>query len=418
MTVEPLSPSFAKRRAEIPARPVAIEARDVYKTFRIPRNKITSFKERAVHPLTRQEYFELRALHGISFDIHQGEFFGIVGRNGSGKSTLLKLLASIYRADAGKIRMAGRIAPFIELGVGFNVDLTARENVVLNGVMMGLTPKEMRRRLDAIIEFAELEDFVDLKLKNYSSGMLVRLAFAVMMEADADVLLIDEVLAVGDAAFQQKCADAFHQMKSEGKTIVLVTHEMATVEDYCHRAMLIAEGEIQHIGDPGEVGREYLRLNFEGDGADEGVAEGEEVRLVEARLEGADGEPTANVEHGEELRLRLELEIKRDLPGIDVGFLVANADNLGVFNFGIPVGESEGARELVAGQRVTVTAAIDNQLAAGRYFVHCGINRAYEGGIALYVPNAIDFVVFGGPQTRGVVYPELKIDAAVEGGSR
>jgi ABC-2 type transport system ATP-binding protein len=330
---------------------------------------------------------------------------------------LLKLLASIYRADAGTIRIAGRLAPFIELGVGFNVDLTARENVVLNGVMMGLTPKEMRRRLDAIIEFAELEDFVDLKLKNYSSGMLVRLAFAVMMEADADVLLIDEVLAVGDAAFQQKCADAFHQMKAEGKTIVLVTHEMATVEDYCHRAMLIGDGEIQHIGDPGEVGREYLRLNFEG-GADEGATEGEEVRLVEARLEGPNGEPTANVEHGEELRLRLELEIKRDLPGIDVGFLIANADNLNVFNFGIPVGEREGARELSAGQRVVVSAAIDNQLAAGRYFVHCGINRAYEGGIALYVPKAIEFIVFGGPQTRGIVLPELKIDAAIGGGSR
>ncbi len=331
---------------------------------------------------------------------------------------MLKLLASIYRADAGTIRIAGRLAPFIELGVGFNHDLTARENVVLNGVMMGLTPREMRRRQDAIIEFAELEEFADLKLKNYSSGMLVRLAFAVMMEADADVLLIDEVLAVGDAAFQQKCADAFHQMKSEGKTIVLVTHEMATVEDYCHRAMLIADGEIQHIGDPGEVGREYLRLNFEGEGADEGATEGEDVRLVEARLEGPDGEPTANVEHGEEIRLRLELEVKRDLPGVDVGFLVANADGLGVFNFGIPVGELEEARELRAGQRVVVTAALDNQLAAGRYFVDCGINRAYEGGIALYVPKAIDFVVFGGPQTRGVVYPELKIDAAIEAGER
>jgi ABC-2 type transport system ATP-binding protein len=307
------------------------------------------------------------------------------------------------------------LAPFIELGVGFNHDLTARENVVLNGVMMGLTPREMRRRQDAIIEFAELEEFANLKLKNYSSGMLVRLAFAVMMEADADVLLIDEVLAVGDAAFQQKCADAFHQMKGEGKTIVLVTHEMATVEDYCHRAMLIADGEIQHIGDPGEVGREYLRLNFEGSGEGEGATEAEEVRLVEARLEAADGEPTANVEHGEEIRLRLELEVKRDLPGIDVGFLVANADGVNVFNFGIPVGESEGKRALQAGQRVVVTAALENKLAAGRYFVHCGINRAYEGGIALYLQNAVDFVVFGGPQTRGAVYPELKIDATVEG---
>ena len=282
--------------------------------------------------------------------------------------------------------------------------------------MMGLTPREMRRRQDAIIEFAELEEFADLKLKNYSSGMLVRLAFAVMMEADADVLLIDEVLAVGDAAFQQKCADAFHQMKAEGKTIVLVTHEMATVEDYCHRAMLIADGEIQHLGDPAEVGREYLRLNFEGGGRSEGATEAEEVRLLEARLEGSDGKPTANVEHGEEIRLRLELEVKRDLPGIDVGFLVANADGVNVFNFGIPVGERERKRELSAGQRVVVTAALDNQLAAGRYFVHCGINRAFDGGIALYLQNAIDFVVFGGPHTRGAVYPALKIDAAIEGG--
>jgi|GEM_PF-3092464 len=308
------------------------------------------------------------------------------------------------------------MAPFIELGVGFNVDLTARENVVLNGVMMGLTPREMRRRQDAIIEFAELEEFADLKLKNYSSGMLVRLAFAVMMEADADVLLIDEVLAVGDAAFQQKCADAFHQMKAEGKTIVLVTHEMESVEDYCHRAMLIADGEIQHLGDPAEVGREYLRLNFEGGGASEGATEAEEVRLVEARLEGSDGKPTANVEHGEEIRLRLELDVKRDMPGIDVGFLVANADGVNVFNFGIPVGEKEWKRALSAGQRVVVTAALDNQLAAGRYFVHCGINRAFGGGIALYLQNAIDFVVFGGPQTRGAVYPGLRIDATIEGG--
>jgi ABC-2 type transport system ATP-binding protein len=390
----------------------------LYKAFRIPTHRVDSLKERVVHPFSGRDYRDLQALRGVSFEIHRGEFFGIVGRNGSGKSTLLKLLASIYRADAGTIRIAGRLAPFIELGVGFNVDLTARENVVLNGVMMGLTPREMRRRQDAIIDFAELEDFAELKLKNYSSGMLVRLAFAVMMEADADVLLIDEVLAVGDAAFQQKCADAFHQMKTEGKTIILVTHEMNTVEDYCHRAMLIADGEIQHMGDPGEVGREYLRLNFEGDGEAERMTEAEEVRLVEARLEGSDGTPTANVEHGEKIRLRLELEVKRDLPGIDVGFLVTNADGINVFNFGIPVGESEGKRALAAGQRVVVTAALDNKLAAGRYFVHCGINRAFEGGIALYVQKAVDFVVFGGPQTRGAVYPDLEIEATVGGEGR
>src|SRR4051795_11509730 len=233
------------------AAPLAIQVEDLYKSFRIPTNRVDSLKERAVRPFSSRDYRELRALDGVSFEIHQGEFFGIVGRNGSGKSTLLKLLASIYRADAGTIRMAGRLAPFIELGVGFNVELTARENVVLNGVMMGLTPQQTRARLDAVIEFAELEEFVDLKLKNYSSGMLVRLAFSLMLEVDADVLLIDEVLAVGDASFQQKCADAFNEMKAAGKTIILVTHDMSTVEEYAHRAMLINEGEIQYIGDPG-----------------------------------------------------------------------------------------------------------------------------------------------------------------------
>src|SRR6201996_5212322 len=241
----------------------SIRVTDLHKSFRIPTHKVDSLKERVVRPFSSRDYRELHALRGISFEIEQGEFFGIVGRNGSGKSTLLKLLASIYRADAGQIEMAGRLAPFIELGVGFNAELSARENIVLNGVMMGLTPQETRQRLDAVIEFAELEEFVDLKLKNYSSGMLVRLAFSLMLEVDADILLIDEVLAVGDASFQQKCADAFHEMKAVGKTIILVTHEMSTVEQYCHRAMLINDGHIDLIGAPDEVGRRYLRLNFE-----------------------------------------------------------------------------------------------------------------------------------------------------------
>src|ERR1700742_3038415 len=165
--------------------PPSIRVTELHKSFRIPTHKVDSLKERVVRPFSSRDYRELRALDGLSFEVRQGEFFGIVGRNGSGKSTLLKLLASIYRADAGTIRMAGRLAPFIELGVGFNVELTARENVILNGVMMGLTPKETRAKLDSVIEFAELEEFADLKLKNFSSGMQVRLAFSVMLEADA-----------------------------------------------------------------------------------------------------------------------------------------------------------------------------------------------------------------------------------------
>ncbi len=386
--------------------PPAIQVEDLHKSFRIPTHRVDSLKERIVRPFAARDYRELHALDGVSFEVHKGEFFGIVGRNGSGKSTLLKLLASIYRADAGTIRMAGRLAPFIELGVGFNVELTARENVVLNGVMMGLTPQETRNRLDAVIAFAELEEFADLKLKNYSSGMLVRLAFSLMLEVDADILLIDEVLAVGDASFQQKCADAFYEMKAAGKTIVLVTHEMSTVEEYCHRAMLISEGKIQQIGDPAEVGRKYTRLNFERGGSSGAGAtsDGDEVRLLDAWIEDGGGNRVTSVEHGEPMHLRFEFEVLQDTPGIGIGFILANAEGVGVFQFGTEALADEGSYELRAGRRVRVSAEFENLFTNGRYFVHCGVNRM-GGGVALHVDNAIDFVVFGAsPHSAGAVY--------------
>ncbi|HWO84418.1 MAG TPA: ABC transporter ATP-binding protein, partial [Solirubrobacterales bacterium] len=249
------------RGRDFDAEPVVIEASGVTKSFRLPVNKISSLKEQ-ITTFSRPDYRELHALRDVSFEIRRGEFFGIVGRNGSGKSTLLKVLASIYAADAGRVRMAGRLAPFIELGVGFNPELTARENVELNGVMMGLERRQARSRLGAVLEFAELEEFVDMKLKNYSSGMLVRLAFSVMIQSDAEILLIDEVLAVGDAAFQQKCHDEFNRLRDEGRTILFVTHDMSAVVRFCDRAMLLEKGRMVEIGDPDDVGNRYLELNF------------------------------------------------------------------------------------------------------------------------------------------------------------
>ncbi|MDX6560248.1 MAG: type transport system ATP-binding protein [Gaiellales bacterium] len=260
----------------------AVVVEGVSKTFHMPAEQAHTLKERVLRARQLRGGSSFVALQDVTFSVEQGEFFGIVGRNGSGKSTLLKCLAGIYRADGGRMLAAGRIATFIELGVGFNPDLAARDNVVLNATMLGLSPAVARSRFDDIIAFAELEDFIDLKLKNYSSGMLVRLAFATAIQADADILLIDEVLAVGDAAFQQKCFDVFGRLQDEGRTILFVTHDMATVVRFCARAMLLDHGRLVAIGDPELVAEHYLRLNFPDD----------EEQAGSSRLRSGDGSAT------------------------------------------------------------------------------------------------------------------------------
>jgi ABC-type polysaccharide/polyol phosphate transport system ATPase subunit len=290
----------------------AIHVDDVAKQFRLPHERVHTVKERALHPFRRTGSDVLRALEGVTFEVPEGEFFGIVGRNGSGKSTLLKCLAGIYRVDRGEIRMRGQLSTFIELGVGFNPDLAARDNVLINGIMLGLSPREALRRFDAIIAFAELEEFVDLKLKNYSSGMQVRLAFSVMSHVDADVLLIDEVLAVGDAAFQQKCFDVFHRLKQEGKTILFVTHDMGAAARFCDRAMLLERGRIEVIGAPDMVGARYMQRNFEHEEAaaaepDEGDRVGDRsAEILEAWFE-QDGQRTGVLRQGEDCTFRMRL---------------------------------------------------------------------------------------------------------------
>src|SRR3954466_12371362 len=225
----------------------------VSKHFRRPQEQMHTLKERALHPFKRRGFDAFTAVDDVAFYVDRGEFFGIVGRNGSGKSTLLKLIAGIYKTNGGEIWVNGRMSTFIELGVGFNPDLAARDNVVLNGIMLGLTPAEARARYEEVIDFAELREFENVKLKNYSSGMHVRLAFSVMIQVDADVLLIDEVLAVGDAAFQRKCYAEFERMQAEGRTILFVTHAMSLVERFCHRALLLERGKLVSMGDPHTV---------------------------------------------------------------------------------------------------------------------------------------------------------------------
>lgn len=407
-TTAPGSPGTVRVGAG--AGPVVVQARNVSKTFRIPDQRVDSFKERVAHPLRQLDHRLLEAVKDVSFDVHQGEFFGIVGRNGSGKSTLLKILSSIYRADAGRVRMAGRVAPFIELGVGFNPDLTSRDNCLLNGVLMGLTRREAQHRLDAVLDFAELRDFADLKLKNYSSGMTVRLAFAIMVQADADIMLIDEVLAVGDAAFGQKCMDVFYEKRRAGKTIVLVTHDMATVQSLCHRAIVLHDGELQFEGDPEDAALRYYRLNFAGSaegtdgGVDEPLAQAPGVydlnaRVVSAGLRGPDGEPADNVEQGVPIALDVVIEAARELVRPGLVFYILNKD-------GTVVGGIDRTLEgtLAAGDRVQVSGAIQNTLVPGRYSLDCWIRREGEGGdVAMQPVRVMYFVVYGTAPPHGVV---------------
>src|SRR4051812_46242418 len=283
----------------------AVVVEGVSKQFEIPHEVSHTLKERALHPFRRPQKHILEALQDVSFSVEEGEFFGVVGRNGSGKSTLLKCMAGIYRADRGTIGIAGRLSTFIELGVGFNPDLEAEDNIVLNGVMLGLSPREARRRADAVIDFAGLEEFTDLKLKNYSSGMLVRLAFSVMVQVDADVLLIDEVLAVGDAAFQQKCFDEFNRIREQGRTVLLVTHAMSAVERFCDRAMLLERGHVVDIGEPSRIANEYLDVNFQQEKPAAAAAYEEErfgdgtAEIAEAWFEDAEGRRTDVLRQGE-----------------------------------------------------------------------------------------------------------------------
>ncbi|MBR3323889.1 ABC transporter ATP-binding protein [Candidatus Saccharibacteria bacterium] len=238
----------------------AIKVTGLHKSFNLPNEKAAGLKQAIFNYLKGiKGYKKQKVLKGISFEIQPGEFVGIIGRNGSGKSTLLKLLAGIYVPDSGKVEIDGTLVPFIELGVGFNPELTGRENIYLNGALLGFSNKEMDAMYDEIVKFAELEDFMGQKLKNYSSGMQVRLAFSIAIRAKGDILILDEVLAVGDAEFQQKCNDYFASLHGN-QTVVLVTHSMENVRKFCDRAILIEQGKIVKEGDPDEVADAYLKL--------------------------------------------------------------------------------------------------------------------------------------------------------------
>jgi ABC-type polysaccharide/polyol phosphate transport system ATPase subunit len=347
-----------------------VVARSVSKTFRVPEERTHTLKERALHPRRRTRHQTFHALNDISFAVDEGEFFGIAGRNGSGKSTLLKCLAGIYGAE-GDIWCRGRLSTFIELGIGFNPDLAARENVVMNGIMLGLSPREARKRYEAVIEFAELEEFKDLKLKNYSSGMHVRLAFSVAIQVDADILMIDEVLAVGDAAFQQKCYDVFNGLRDEGKTIIFVTHDMGSLQRFCHRALLLERGDPVLLGDPREVADRYLEINFGRDPESERSSDGErsgdgDARIVEAWVENEQGERGRPVQQGGRITLRARVAFMVDVEDPAASLYILNDEHKAILVVSTE-SEQEHSGSFRAGEEVIFSFTFDNVLARGRY---------------------------------------------------
>jgi ABC-type polysaccharide/polyol phosphate transport system ATPase subunit len=415
----PREASGRRRRLADGRRPPAIEVRGVEKVFRVPDRRIDTLKERVTHPFSRAEYRELHALRDVSFDVYRGECFGIVGRNGSGKSTLLKILASIYRPDAGRVRIAGRVAPFIELGVGFNPEMTARENVTLNGVLFGLSRRESSRMLDAVLDFAELRDFTELKIKNYSSGMMVRLAFAIMVRADADVMLIDEVLAVGDAAFAQKCMEVFYDRRAAGRTIVLVTHDMATVQALCHRALLLHDGVVQYEGEPEQAAMRYYRLNFAQEGEDQAtpdeaapsaVTQARHVSLLRSTLTDADGRTVTNIEQDTPIRLDAALETARELADPVFVFHVRNAEGVVVSAFTRAL-----SQRLDEGQVIRFTGEIENRLVPGTYALELWIREHRPTGVTAVQPMRLArFAVFGTTPRYGLVSLRADIEPIVE----
>jgi ABC-type polysaccharide/polyol phosphate transport system ATPase subunit len=403
VTIAPAEPGSAARKAQLVGAPAAVEIEHVFKTFRLPKQQYSTLKERALHPFASMQFDELKALKDVDVTIAKGEFFGIVGRNGSGKSTLLKCLAGIYRPERGRIALHGRLSPFIELGVGFNPDLTARDNVVINAVMMGLSRREAGKRFDAVIEFAELREFVDLKLKNYSSGMAVRLGFATAIQVNADVLLVDEVLAVGDAAFQQKCFEEFTRLKAEGKTVVFVTHDMHATERYCDRSMLIERGDVLQIGEPHDVARAYNELNFgrlaHSVEDDTRYGDHQACEITDAWFE-HDGERIGEIAQQERLTMCFHVRFREPVEEPVFGFSLRNDVGHTVFITttewqNVPTGSYQ------PGDETTVRIEVDTVLSPTKYDLTPSVARAGSGADALDLREDLASVYVHGTRVTG-----------------
>lgn len=382
---------------------LAIELEGVSKRFRLRTiEPATTLKTAFVNLVRGRRWLQrepvFQALRDITFTISQGETFGIIGRNGSGKSTLLKLIAGIYRPDSGRIRAHGRVAGLLELGAGFHPEFSGRENIFINGIVLGLPKREVRRRFDDIVRFAELEAFIDEPVRIYSAGMFMRLGFAVAVHTDPDIFLIDEILAVGDEAFQLKCADKLAEFRRRGKTIVLVSHDLGAVERWCDQAIWLDEGTIQALGDPTKVTETYRNPlgrsqalvppepageSGEGRGRRWGTRD---VEITSVRLMDAAGRPRSLYACGDPMMVEINYHIRKAVTDVVFGIAVLRHDGLWCYGTNtdierIPVPPL--AREGVV--RVVLESL---PLLAGSYYldvaVHPRIGEAYDYHSFLY----------------------------------
>lgn len=307
----------------------AVSVKNVSKDFKIPHEQHDSIKSKFLNVFKRNVGYSTKsALKDVSFEIQEGEFFGIVGRNGSGKSTLLKIIAEIYQPTGGSVSIHGKLVPFIELGVGFNPKLTGRENVYLNGAILGQSRKQIDSNYQQIVDFAELEEFMDLELKNYSSGMQVRLAFACATTAKADILLVDEVLAVGDMSFQRKCFEYFKQLKQQGTTVIFVSHNMEQVREFCDRAVLIDNSQVVEIGETNKISQLYSRLFL--NISKENVLRQTGERWGEGGMEILRVKPNRSTYKDKDKDVEIEVRVRSELKVNDnykIGFVVKNKAN-------------------------------------------------------------------------------------------
>lgn len=395
---------------------IAIKVQDVHKRFFLPHHKDDQIKSRFINALTKKKKggeWQL-ALNGISFEVEKGDFFGVLGRNGSGKSTLLKIISEIYQPTSGKVEKHGKLVPFIELGVGFKQELTGRDNVYLNGAMLGFSRKEIDAMYDEIVEFAELENFMDQRLKNYSSGMKVRLAFSIAIRSEADILLLDEVLAVGDAAFQRKCYNYFQKLKDNKQTIILVTHSMSAVKEYCTKAILIEDGKIIESGEAARVADRYLDLfnKPEAIGLSKKVISETDTPVYISEIKTIDQDKNITNNFSAEdatITLLVTLSANSNFDNPVIGFSIKDNQDRPVVAFNTEDVDFK-IDNLVKGESVEIRVVIQNILNDGTYRIATNIRKAESSIVVLRQGNLSEFTVSGRKNIYGMAHAEISVE--------